>query len=145
MTLPCNPPLVYCAASGDSGGCSTTIGTSDSLAQPVSGTLDYSISASGVLGQKNGLLVFSASGAGMVPILGGTLCLQPPVKRIGLQSSAGSVGSCDGSMTWTVNDGVLPPAGVDAGTGNSGWYQWWYRDTQGLGAALSNAVQLDYQ
>ena len=46
-------------------------------------------------------------------------------------------------------DGTVVSFGLDAGSDNSVWYQFWYRDPDNglgtLGTALSNAVRLDYQ
>jgi len=147
-TLLVDAPMTYCTAKTSSAGCVTQISTSDTGAQPVSGAGDYSVTASEVQRFKNGLLFAGASGPSAIPFNGGVLCVNPPNKRGPVLGSGGSVG-CTGSFATVVNDGVTIPAGLDAGPGNSGWYQWWYRDLANgaglLGTALSNAVQLDFQ
>ena len=142
------PPSFYCTPKTSSAGCVTTIATS-SAAAPTSGANDYSVLASDVQGQKNGLLFAGISGPANTPFNGGTLCVSPPLKRGPVQFSNGSGPvACDGSYSQVVNDGTIVPAGLDAGPGNTGWYQWWYRDPANgagdLGTALSDAVRLDF-
>ena len=101
--------------------------------------------ATSVQGLKAGLLFAGVSGPAAVPFASGTLCVQPPIKRGPPQSSGGSaVNACDGAFGIVVNDGAVLPTGLDAGAGNSAWYQWWYRDPVD-GSALSAAHRLDYQ
>ena len=138
-----------CTAKTSSNGCVTQIGTS-SAGAPTTGTNDFSVLASSAQGFKNGILFGGNNGAAAIPFSGGTLCINPPTKRSPVQGSGGSSPiSCDGSFSRIVNDGLVFPAGLDAGAGNSGWYQYWYRDPNNgagnLGTALSNAVQLDFQ
>ena len=142
-------PTVYCTAKTSSSGCVTQIGTSLS-GNPITGANDYSVTASSVQGIKNGILFGGNGGPAAIPFSGGTLCVNPPTRRSPLQGSGGSTPiSCDGSYSLVVNDGLTFPAGLDAGAGNSGWYQYWCHDPMNgagtLGTALSNAVQLDFQ
>jgi len=140
---------VYCTAKTSSAGCVTQIGTSSST-PPTSGANDFAVIANGVQGLKNGILFGGNSGPAALPFSGGTLCVTPPTRRSPVQSSGGSGPvACDGSFSQVVNDGTVFPAGLDAGPGNSGWYQYWYRDPNNgagtLGTALSNAVRLDFE
>ena len=139
-------PDVYCTAKTSSAGCVSAISTSNTTMQPASGASDYSVTASQVQELKNGLLFAGITGAASVPFNGGTLCVNPPTKRGPLTNSGGDNPSeCDGAFSTLVNDGSIIPLGLDAGPGNSGWYQYWYRDPNDLfGSALSNAVQLDF-
>jgi len=143
------PPTFYCTAKTSSAGCVASISTSDPSAQPVSGAGDYAVLASQVQELKNGLLFAGVSGPANLAFSGGVLCVNPALKRGPVMSSAGSNPTgCAGSYSTVVNDAVIP-VGLDAGPGNSGWYQYWYRDPNNgvgtLGTALSNAVQLDFQ
>ena len=143
-------PLFYCTPKISSAGCVNPITTSAPTVQPVSGANDYDVIANNVQGLKNGLVFAGISGPAAIPFGGGTLCVLPPNKRGPVSNSGGSSStSCDGSFTTRVNDGVLIPAGIDPGPGNSAWYQYWYRDPMNgaglLGTALSDAVQLDFQ
>ena len=108
------------------------------------------MTATDVQDAKNGLLFAGLSGPASLPFNGGILCVQPPTKRGPILGSGGvDPNACNGSYATLVNDGNVIPVGLDAGAGNSGWYQYWYRDPQNgagqLGTALSNAVQLDFE
>lgn len=141
---------IYCTPKASSAGCVTSIATTDLASGPVSGAGDYAVTATSVQGGKAGVLFASSSGAAAIPFVDGVLCASPPLKRGPLVFSGGSgPASCDGAYGQVVNDGAVIPLGLDAGPGNSGWYQWWYRDPQNgpgqLGTALSNAVELGFE
>ena len=111
-----------------------------------SGAGAYLVGATGVHAQKAGLVIAGTAGPAAIPFSGGTLCVAPPLKRGPIMSSGGTTG-CDGFFATEVN--ALPfPAGLDAGPGQSAWYQYWYRDPANgagaFGSALSNAVQLEF-
>ncbi len=149
VTVDTSVPAPYCTAKASSAGCAAKVGTS-APAQPVSGAGGYAVTASGAQSFKSGLLFAGLAGPSNIPFSGGSLCVAPPNKRGPLVNSGGSAPEfCDGAFSTTVNDGVLIPFGLDAGAGNSGWYQWWYRDPQNgsgtFGTALSDAIQLDFQ
>jgi len=144
-----NPPTTYCTAKTSSAGCVAQIATSDANNQPVSGANDYAVTTANVQELKNGLLFAGISGPANLPFSGGILCVQPPTKRGPIMSSGGSdPNGCNGSFATLVNDGNVLPAGLDAGPGNTGWYQYWYRDPMNgagsFGTALSDAVELTF-
>ena len=143
-------PQIYCTPKPSSALCVNLILTSDRSNNPASGASDYSVDCFDVQGMKNGLLFGGVSGPAAIPFVGGTLCMNPPLKRGPIMNSGGaSPSDCSGSFSQIVNDGQIVPNGLDAGAGNSGWYQFWYRDPNNgpgdLGTALSNAVKLDFQ
>jgi len=143
-------PITYCTAKASSAGCLAQVCTTGSTVQPISSQGDFFVGAAPVDGRRDGLLFGGPAGAANLPFLGATLCVQPPVKRGPIQSSGGTGSSgCSGSFSTLINDGVFLPQGLDAGPGRSAWYQYWYRDPANgagqLGAALSNAVQLDFR
>jgi len=140
----------YCTAKASSAGCLASISTSDPSSQPTSGASGYSVVATQVQGLKNGLVFAGIAGPTSVPFNGGILCVQPPTKRGPVTPSGGvDPNGCDGGYATLVNDGNVIPSGLDAGSGNSAWYQYWYRDPQNgagnVGTALSDALQLDFQ
>ena len=141
-------PQIYCTPKISSAFCINFIDTSSDN-DPVSGASDFTVDCSDVQGLKNGLLFAGISGPAALPFVGGTLCMNPPLKRGPIMNSGGtSPTNCTGSYSQLVNDGMVVPVGLDAGTGNTGWYQFWYRDPANgagdLGTALSNAVSLDF-
>ena len=140
----------YCVAKTSSAGCVAAIGASSLASMPISGANDYSVSASNVHGRKVGILFGGNVASDSFPFSGGTLCIRPPLRMsTALYSGGSGPNSCDGSYSIVINDGNVMPAGLDAGAGSGGWYQFWYRDPQNgagtLGTALSNAVQLFFQ
>lgn len=141
-------PTFYCTPKVSSYGCTTAISTSNPALQPTSGAGGYAVVAGNVLSKKPGVVLASLAAAAL-PFDGGLLCVQPPTKRGPVIFSQGVNFSCTGSYSTPVNDGILIPAGLDAGPGNSAWYQYMYRDPTNpkgtLGVALSNGVQLDFQ
>lgn len=136
----------YCTAKASAAGCLAEISSSDLTAQPVSGAADYYVYASNVQGSKPGLL-YGGTAAANTPFLGGTLCVEPPLKRGSVfYWNAVDPNGCDGVLAQLVNDGAVLPGGLDAGRGNSAWYQFWYRSPDGVhDVAFSDAVQLDFQ
>lgn len=139
----------YCTAKPSSAGCVAGISTSDPTRPPVSGANDYSVNAVQVQNFKNGLVLVGITGPASLPFSGGILCVNPPNKRGPAVNSGGfGLAPCDGVFGTVVNSGQIVPAGLDAGPGNSGWYQYWYRDPANgagnLGTALSNALRLDF-
>ena len=138
-------PETYCAAKASSASCVAQISAS-SVLPAISGANDFSILASGTQGLKNGLLFGGLSGATATPFLGGTLCVQPPLKRGVISSSGGTSSiSCDGSFSVVVNDGVPFPSAFDGQPGNTAWYQFWYRDPMSPGgAALSDGLSVKF-
>ncbi len=142
-------PVTYCTPKLSSAGCTNVIATSSPSTAPVSGANDYAVTASNVQGFKNGLLFGGINGPAAIPFGGGTLCVSPPTKRGPLVNSGGSsTVSCDGTYSTTINDGNVIPVGLDAGAGNTAWYQYWYRDPANgagvFGTALSNAVEVAF-
>ena len=139
-------PSTYCTPKTSSAGCITTIVASSTKA-PTSGSGDFTIDATNVQEGMNGLLFTSLSGAAALPFNGGTLCMNPPLKRGPIMNAGGSMpGGCAGSFTTTVNDGLMIPMGLDAGPGGQAHYQYFYRDPQNgagnFGSALSDAIEV---
>lgn len=140
-------PLAYCTAKASTAGCLASMTTSDPAALPVSGAADYSVVVTAMEGQRPGIF-FTGLTPAATPFLGGTLCIQPPIKRSLNLFSFGTSGACDGSYAMLVNDGNVIPAGFDAGPGATSFLQAWYRDPlnpDGTGAALSDGLELVWQ
>ena len=135
-------PLAYCTAKTNSLGCAPIIGSSGTPgladAQP------FFVTATDVISNKNGLLFYGLSGPSNAPFLGGTLCVQPPLRRTTAQNSGGSPppDDCSGSYAFDFDawfqsgaDPLLVPGTVlDA--------QYWMRDpADPFGVALSGGLE----
>jgi hypothetical protein len=125
-------PVVYCTAGTSSNGCVPAIGGNGSPS--VSAVSGFVISVANVEGQKQGLLFYGISGRNNTPWgVGGTsfLCVKAPTQRMGVQSSGGTSGACDGGLSqdWLAFVAATPGAlGVPFSSGQQVNAQGWYRD-----------------
>ena len=136
----CNP-VFYCTSKTSSSGCVPYMQTSGPAGAntgcPATGACDYSVITLDVEANKPGIIFYGYAPAA-ISFMGGTLCVQPPIRRTPPQSSGGS-GACTGSLTLVVNcPGDAPGTHV--------FYQGWFRDpADPFGAGLSDAVELVFQ
>ena len=134
---------VYCTAKVNSQGCLPAIAANGFAS--VTGPEPYDVSATNVLSFKTGVLFYGTGGPAALPFLGGTLCVQPPLRRTSPQfSGGGAPNDCSGAYTFdfklwiqsAADPGLVPGVGVNA--------QYWARDpmvADGTGSNLSNAVE----
>jgi len=129
---PVFPPVSYCTAGTTTNGCNATMAASGSPS--VVATSGFTLSASNVEGDKQGLIFYSVSGrASTVWAAGGTsfLCVKTPTQRTGAQSSGGTPGVCDGafSVDWLAFLAANPAAeGAPFSAGTTVNAQAWFRD-----------------
>jgi hypothetical protein len=140
-------PDGYCSAKLNSLGCEPALVFSGlSSASAASG---FTLSATRVLNQVNGLYVYGVNGASSTPFQGGTMCVAPPRQRAPVSSSGGSPGpsaNCSGVLALDVNafasgalGGTVLPQLTTPGV-RVNW-QCWSRDANSsFGTNLSNAV-----
>ncbi len=113
--VPCLGPNVYCTAQTNSLGCVPAI---DAQGTPsVSSSSGFRISAPQIRNRQNGMLLYGTAGRAALPWLGGTLCVQPPLRRTPLVNSGGAappVNDCSGVLardfnawTWAATDPAL--------------------------------------
>ena len=77
-----------------------------------------------------------------IPFQGGTLCLQGPFFRAGMQVSTGTGGTCDGTYTFHFSQSYRAAFGIN--TYETIYAQWFARDNanpDGTGWSLSNAIE----
>jgi hypothetical protein len=122
----------YCTPGTSTNGCSPTLSTSGTPS--ASSSSGFTVTASGVDGQKSGLFFYSITGPAAVIWAPGSTsfrCVANPTDRMNTQTSGGTSGACDGSFSqdWlaymTGNPGSL---GSPLYAGECFWMQCWYRD-----------------
>lgn len=132
----------YCVAKVNSLGCTPSINTTGFAS--VSSAFPFTVRANLVLNNKNGIL-FYGFGTASIPFQGGTLCVQPPLKRTPITNSSGSLPpaqDCSGVLQRNLNFQIQ--SGLDPGltTGTTVYAQWWYRDAASPSTTgLSNGIR----
>jgi hypothetical protein len=121
-------PVVYCTAKTNSLGCTSAISSFGSLS--ASANSGFDVIGRQVLNNKSGLLFYGTSGPAAIAFQGGTLCVQPPIKRTSVQNSAGNPPPNDCSGVYTFDFNVYLASGVDPAlvSGANVWLQYWSRD-----------------
>jgi hypothetical protein len=119
----------YCTAGTSASGCQALLSATG--VPSVSSSSGFTVTATGVEGNKDGLFFYGFNGPQANSWGSGTSfqCVVPPVLRIGLMSGSGTTGLCDGSFAtdlnayWsTANPAKVPAVGQDVSL------QLWYRD-----------------
>ncbi|NUP95858.1 MAG: hypothetical protein HUU28_06815 [Planctomycetaceae bacterium] len=136
------PTSTYCIAKPNSLGCVAAITTSG--APDLTSNDAFTITASQVLNQKNGVFFYGAGGPNAAPFLGGTLCVRSPVKRMPPTNSNGNPQPEDCSGTLAIDFNAWLRGGFDpmlsAGQRING--QFWYRDpADPFRAGLSGGIE----
>jgi len=141
-------PVKYCTAKLNSLGCLPAISSSGHSS--VAASSGFTIRASLLRNQRNGLLLFGVGGRAAIPFQNGTLCLSGGVSRAPSSGTGGSalpLADCSGTLQLDMNafaagalGGAPLPAlsipGVQVGC------QWWSTDDSGLFAtSLSDALE----
>jgi hypothetical protein len=143
---PCTGAIsTYCTAGISASGCAAAL-TSTGVPSVSAGS-GFTIDASNVEGQKDGLYFYGFNGAQANPWGNGTSyqCIVPPVIRTPVMSGTGTVGLCDGSLSrdlatyWaTAAPAKVPSAGLHVNL------QLWYRDpgsTSNQSTSLSDGLE----
>jgi Tol biopolymer transport system component len=124
-TFACAGMSVYCTAKTNSLACVPRIGASG--APKAAGFDAFRVTAVNVLSNKNGLMFWGAS-SGAIPFGGGTLCLQPPLKRTPAQNSGGNPLPTDCSGAYSFHFSQAYMAANSVAPGATLYAQWWSRD-----------------
>jgi hypothetical protein len=145
---PCGVVTSYCTAGTTSNLCNATmsgVGTPS-----VSNASSFVVTASGVEGNKQGLIFYGTSGRNSAPWgLGNSfLCLNAPTQRTPTQSSGGSNGNCNGSLSldWNAFVAANPNKAINQGLapGVKVQVQAWFRDPPApKTTSLSDAIEFD--
>jgi hypothetical protein len=142
-------PAPYCTAGTTTNNCNATINAS---AQPsVSLANACQITTTNVEGNKSGIIFYGLASHGVQWCVGGNsyLCVKSPTMRTPVQSSGGTDGLCDGTLTldWNAYQSGNPTSlGNPWSAGNDVFVQAWFRDPPACKTtSLSDAVQMTYQ
>jgi len=139
----CPTATVYCTAKTNSQGCLPQIGF-DGTNPSLTDASAFDVTATGVLGLKNGLLFYGIVGPANVPFQGGTLCTLPPLRRTTVQFSNGSSPTaCDGFHSFDLNAWFQGGNDPNVQIGTPLGAQYWTRDpaqADGTGSGLTDAV-----
>lgn len=125
------PPTGYCTSGASANGCTAQISASGSPS--ASASSGFTISVTGIEGQKLGLIFYGIAGSSATPwgLRSSFKCVASPVQRTPLQYAGGTQGSCDGVMTldWNQFISSRPFAlGAPFVGGETLWVQCVYRD-----------------
>jgi hypothetical protein len=137
----CAPASNYCVGKTNSTGCIATLSATG--AATLTGPNNFAIHASDVVNKRFGLM-FWGTGTSNLPWLGGTLCVAPPLHRLGVRFSggAGPAGTnCNGQINQFFSQTLMNNQGLLAGDVVS--IQCWYRDPghpDGTGVAMTDAL-----
>ena len=140
-------PIVYCTAGTTTHGCAATIaGTGTPSASAGSG---FTLSASSIEGQKQGLFFYGLDNAGFAPSPWGPgtswLCVKPSTQRTPMLSSGGTANLCDGNFALDWNAYIAANAGALGNPFSAGQHvfaQAWFRDPPAPKSTnLSNAFE----
>jgi hypothetical protein len=125
-------PTVYCTTSTTTAGCNPAMAASGTPS--ASASSGFTLSCTGVEGQRSGLIFYGISGPNASPWATGstsTLCVKAPTQRTVVQSSGGTLLACDGQFAidflayMAANPGAL---GQPIAPGQVFHTQAWFRD-----------------
>jgi hypothetical protein len=130
----CPTPVTYCTAKINSLGCTPAIGSTGAASATL--TSGFTVKATSVRNNKNGLLFYGVNGRAALPFQAGYLCVASPIKRTVGTNSFGNpapANDCSGIYSIDMNafshgalGGTPLPALTVVGTVVD--CQWWGRD-----------------
>jgi len=142
----CSTIGVYCTAGVSANGCVATI--SGVGAPSASSSSGFDLQVGALDGQRTGILFYGVSGPlanTWAPGSSSYLCVKPPTQRLPAQSTGGTSGACDGSLSadWNAYVASHPGAlGTPFAAGDEVWAQAWYRDPASAGTtSLSDGLR----
>lgn len=123
------PSVAYCTSQANSLGCS---GQMSSFGTPsASFGSGFFIRAAPIRNQKQGLLFYGTTGRDSTPFLGGTMCVQGPLRRTPVLASGGSAAGDDCTGAFSIDFNAYIATGVNPGlvSGVTLNTQFWSRDS----------------
>lgn len=139
----CADPFVYCTSQTNSIGCVPQIGVAGSAS--MSSAKSFMIRVTKARNQQSGMLLYGTNGRSALPWQGGTLCVQPPLRRTPLVASGGTALpalDCSGVLARDFNDWVRTSADPELFPGQHVRAQFYARDPAAPSQVnLSDAVE----
>jgi len=144
-------PTTYCTAGTTTNGCSASISASAHPSASLANACDITVTS--VEGQKSGILFYGIDNSGFTPGpwasgSASLLCVKHPTQRTSIQSSGGTLNSCNGAylLDWNAFQTAHPFAlGNPWSVGDTVYAQAWFRDPLAVKSTnLSNAVEMTY-
>jgi hypothetical protein len=144
-------PSAYCSAGTTTNGCSASISANTSPS--VSMSAPCTVTVTNVEGLKSGILFYGIDNSGFSPgtwASGSTslLCVKHPTQRTPIQSSGGTLNSCNGAfaLAWDTFQTNHPTAlGNPWSVGAKVYVQAWFRDPPAVKSTnLSDALEMTY-
>jgi Tol biopolymer transport system component len=129
-------PATYCTGAINSQGCVPTMSWTGTPS--ISAGSGFDIQATGLVSQRNGLLLYSKHGPTTIPMTGGTLCVAAPLRHTAVISSRGLT-PCDGTFAYDFNLHISSGIDPGLGVGQPVWAQYWSRDPD---SALNGQLNL---
>lgn len=125
-------PVNYCTAGTTSNGCNATMALTSGIPSPRN-LAPAIVTASNVEGNKSGLIFYGTTRVAFPWSASSTsfLCVKSPTIRTLIQSSGGTNGACDGSLSTDINAALATPASQAAIPTFAGTIidiQAWFRD-----------------
>jgi len=148
-STPPPPVITYCTSGTSTNACTPSIDASGQPSASFSGAC--TITASGVEGQKSGMIFYGVDNTGFSPlpwspVSSSFFCVKSPVQRSLPQNSGGTSNACNGQLVldWNAFHVQFPGAlGTPFSAGDKVYAQAWYRDPPAPRTTnLSNAVEL---
>jgi hypothetical protein len=134
----CPNPVVYCTAKISTNLCAPAIAATGSAS--LSAPSGFVVTTTNMESQVTGLDFFGTAGQAAIPFQGGFLCVGGTVNRL-VGKFSGGAGPCSGSLSYTLSDVLLHPAGGSLVAGVHLQMQSWSRDlADPFGSSLSNGL-----
>ncbi len=128
----CNPPVAYCTGSTTTQGCAPTLSANGTPS--VAASSGFTLDCANLDGQRAGLVFYGRNGRESLSWASGStsfLCVKLPLQRTPSQSTGGTVGQCDGtiSLDFLAYMAANPGAqGQPIAAGQTYNAQVWFRD-----------------
>ena len=140
----CTEVSSYCTAGLSASGCQAVLAATGTPS--ASASSGFSLEATGVEGNRDGLFFFGANGRQGNSWGNGTSyqCVVPPVRRAGVLAGSGANGACDGAFDQDLNTHWAANPSKNPGAGAVAQAQLWYRDphnTSNRTTSLSDAIE----